>query len=191
MATKRKRKTRKRGLSSNVAGLAKRAPRRKSRRRSKGLSEAFSPAQATHSAKNMAGGAIGGFAYGFGKPAIDSATDNKLLQGAIVLGFSFLASSVMKMDAVSSGIAGAWGAEMSRKMQGLSEMNETDFADDNALDEEPEYLDEDGNPMFLAEDGNFYYLEEMNEDEEQEHLDEPMYLADGSFYPEYVNTSRY
>lgn len=194
MAT-RKRKTRKRktGLHSQ-AGLSKRgATRRRRTKRKTGLGEAFSPAQATHSAKNMAGGAIGGFAYGFGKPAIDSATDNKLIQGLVVLGASFLASSVMKMDAVSSGIAGAWGADMSRKMQGLSEMNETEFADDDALSEEPEYLDEAGNPMFLAEDGNFYYLEEMNEDEEDEHgaLDEPTFLADGNFYPEYVNTSNY
>jgi len=191
MAKKKRTRRRSTGLNNSGMSARKTTRRRSTRRRKSGLSEAFSPATATASAKGMLSGAIGGFGYGVIKPSIDQATDNKLIRSGIALGLSFLSSAVLKMDNVSSGIAGAWGFDMSRQMQGLSEMEETEFADDEMLDE-PEYLDEDGNPMFLAEDGNFYYLEEMNEDEEEEPgMGEPMYLADGSFYPEYVNTSNY
>jgi len=187
-------KRRKKRSTTLSAGLARKVSKRRTtrrRRRKTGLSEMFSPATATHSAKNMVGGAIGGFGYGMLKPALDTSIENKFAKGAIVLGASFAASAVLKMDAVSSGIAGAWGYDLSRQMQGLGEMDETEFADDDALNEEPEYLDENGNPMFLAEDGNFYYLEEMEEDTEEQEMGEPMYLADAGFYPEYVNTSNY
>ena len=190
MATKR-RKTRKRSKGLHAGALMARGKRTRRRSRKRGLSEAFSPATATASAKNMLSGAIGGFGYGLLKPAIDGATDNALVQNGLPLAASFLASAVLKMDGVASGIAGAWGYDMSRKISGMAEMN--DYVDGNVLDE-PEYMDESGNPMFLADDGNFYYLDEMNEDEM---MDEdgmsaaPVFLADGSFYPEYVNVSNY
>jgi len=187
----KKRRTRKRSLSSNVAGLSRRGvTRRRTTRRKRGLSEAFSPATATASAKGMVGGAIGGFGYGLIKPMIDSSTDSKLAQTGIALGLSFVASAVLKMDNISSGIAGAWGFDMSKQISGLQEMQDNEFADSDSLNDEPEYLDEMGEPMFLANDGNFYYLDEM-QDEDDMDLGEPMFLADSNFYPEYVNTSRY
>jgi len=193
MAT-RKRKSRKRKSNLRSGGALMSKGRRRTTRRKKGaLSEAFSPAQATASAKTMLGGAMGGFGYGIIKPSIDSATDNKLVQNGIVLGLSFVASAVLKMDSVSSGIAGAWGHEMSKKFSGLAEMNDHDYADDDSLDEDDEFMDEDGNPMYLADDGQFYYLDEMNEDDFDgldEMNDAPVYLAD-SIYPDYVNTSHY
>jgi len=194
MAT-RKRKSRKRKSSLRSGGaLMSKGRRRTTRRKKSGLSEAFSPAQATASAKTMLGGAMGGFGYGIIKPSIDSATDNKLVQNGIVLGLSFVASAVLKMDSVSSGIAGAWGHEMSKKFTGLSEMNDYDYADDDSLDEDDEFMDEDGNPMYLADDGQFYYLDEMNDNDDIDTMDEmndaPVYLAD-SIYPDYVNTSHY
>jgi len=193
MAT-RKRKSRKRKSSLRSGGaLMSKGRRRTTRRKKGGLSEAFSPAQATASAKTMLGGAMGGFGYGIIKPSIDSATDNKLVQNGIVLGLSFVASAVLKMDSVSSGIAGAWGHEMSKKFTGLAEMNDHDYADDDSLDED-EFMDEDGNPMYLADDGQFYYLDEMNDNDDIDTMDEmndaPVYLAD-SIYPDYVNTSHY
>lgn len=193
----KKRRTRKRSLSSNVAGLSRRGvTRRRTTRRKRGLSEAFSPATATASAKGMVGGAIGGFGYGLVKPMIDSSTDSKLAQTGIALGLSFIASAVLKMDNISSGIAGAWGFDMSKQISGLQDdsysMRDNEFADSYSMQDAPEYLDEDGNPMFLADDGNFYYLEEMQDEDDLDNMGEPMFLADATnFYPEYVNTSRY
>lgn len=190
MAKKGKR-TRRRSKGLHAGALMARGKRTRRRSRKRGLSEAFSPATATASAKTMLGGAIGGFGYGLLKPAIENASDNTLVKNGIFLGASFLASAVLKMDNVSSGIAGAWGYDLSRQMQGLSEMNE--YTDGDVLDE-PEYLDEAGNPMFLADDGNFYYLDEMNEDEmldDDDLADGPVFLADAGFYPEYVNVSNY
>lgn len=195
MATKKTKRPRRKSLGAGA--LMARGKRRKSRRSRKGgLSEAFSPAQATASAKTMLGGAMGGFGYGIIKPSIDSATDNKLVQNGIVLGLSFVASAVLKMDSVSSGIAGAWGHEMSKKFTGLAEMNDYNYADEDSLNEDDcDYMDEDGNPIYLADDGEFYYLDEMNEDDGDidsmdEMNDAPIYLAD-SIYPDYVNTSNY
>lgn len=189
----KKKRTRRRSTGLNQSGLSSRrrtTRRRTTRRKKSGLAEAFSPATATASAKGMLSGAVGGFGYGMVKPMIDEATDSKLIRSGIALGLSFVASAVLKMDNVSSGIAGAWGYDMSRQMSGLSEMEETEFADDDMLNDEAEYLDEDGNPMYLAEDGNFYYLEE-EEDEDDRGMSEPMFLADENFYPEYINSSNY
>jgi hypothetical protein len=194
MAT-RKRKTRKRKSSLRSGALMSAGKRRTTRRKTKsGLSEAFSPAQATASAKTMLGGAMGGFGYGIIKPSIDNATENKLAQNGIVLALSFVASAVLKMDSVSSGIAGAWGHDMSKTFTGLNDMNDHDYADSDSLDEDDEFMDEDGNPMYLADDGEFYYMDEMNEDDSDsldEMNDSPVYLADASLYPEYVNVSNY
>ena len=191
MAKKKKStRRRRRGLSG---GALMARPHRRRRSRKRGLSEAFSPATATASAKNMLMGAVGGTGYALIKPAVESATDNKIVKHGILLGASFLTSAVLKMDGISAGIAGAWAADTSKEVLGLADMNDTDFADDDVLDE-PEYLDEMGNPMYLAEDGQFYYMDEMNEDDMMDEDDlsaAPVYLADGGFYPEYVNTSNY
>jgi len=191
MAKRKKTRRRSKGLHAGALMARGRRTKRITRKKRGGLSEAFSPATATATAKTMGGAALGGFGYGFVKPAIESATENKLYQNGILLGLSFLSSAVLKMDAVSAGIAGAWGYDMSRNMQGLAEMQDHEYSSTDLMDE-PEYLDEMGEPMYLAADGNFYYMDEMQEmQEDDDDLSEPVYLADSNFYPEYVNTSNY
>ncbi|HLF52331.1 hypothetical protein [Flavobacterium sp.] len=201
MATKKKRRTRKRsmsesGLSRRVSGTRTTARRRRTRSRSKGmLSEMFSPATAQQTGKAMLSGAIAGYGVASIEPMLQGLP--KWAKHATLLGGSFLTGTVLKMPNMSVGIASAWGYSFAKDMQAMGE--DGDWADEDAMDEEPEYLDEAGNPMFLAADGNFYYLDEddemseddefMDEDDEDEMSEE--FLADDSIYPAYVNTSRY
>jgi hypothetical protein len=198
MATKRKRKTTRRKTMSE--GLSKRVRRAKGRRRSstrsKGmLSEMFNPAAATHTGKGMLGGAIAGYGYASVEPMLDGMSP--LVKGAITLGGSFVAGTILKMPNISVGIASAWGYSLAKDMQSMND--DGDWADEDSLEEEPEFLDADGNPMFLAADGNLYYLDEDDDDDymdEDEFMDEDyladQYLADeGGMYPEYVNVSDY
>jgi len=199
MRTKKRKTTHKRRKRTLSEGLSRKVSRRTHSRRKKGvLSELFSPATATATAKTMVGAGIGGYAYGIVEPTINDNISNPLGRTAVALGLSFVASSVLKMPNVSSGIAGALGYSMARKSLGLSEMNDYDYASKESLNEIPEYLDEAGNPVYLAEDGTYKYMDEMNEEEmemmdemgEPVYLAEPIYLAD-SIYPDYVNTSHY
>lgn len=202
MATRKKRRTRKRGLSENNlsrrVSRTRKGVRKRSRTRSKGmLSEMFSASSATSTGKSMLSGAIAGYGVSFAEPMLSPLP--KLTQHAIILGGSFIAGTVLKMPNISVGIASAWGYKLAKDMQGMAE--DGDWADEDSMDEEPEYLDEAGNPIFLAADGNFYYLDEnvMEEDEddgmEEEDDDEGMsqgeFLAQGGLYPDYVNVSRY
>ena len=162
---KKRRTHRKPRPMSELGRKRKTTHRRRRTTRGKGmLSELMNPATATSSAKNVISGAVGGFAASY----LDEPTKDlqPIIRGACFLGASFLASSLLKMPSVGSGIAGAYGLLLSRKMQGLSEddFEPIDYAD--PLNEEAEYLDEDGNEMFLADDGQFYYLEEMENGEE-------------------------
>jgi len=193
----KKRTTHKRRKRSLSEGLSRKVSRKKHSRRKKGvLSELFSPSTATATAKTMVGAGVGGYAYGMIEPTINENITNPLGRTAVALGLSFVASSVLKMPNVSSGIAGALGYSMARKSLGLAEMNDHDYASSSSLNEIPEYLDEAGNPVYLAEDGTYKYMDEMNEDEMLDEMGEPVYLAEpiylaDSIYPDYVNTSNY
>ncbi len=197
---RKKRAPRKRSRSLSE-GLSRKVGRKRiSRRRSsskKGiLSEMFTPATTREAAKGIISGALGGYAFGMVEPIINENIENPLARTGVALGLSFLTYSVLKMPNVSSGMAGAFGYSLAQKMSGLSEMNETAFADDESLEEYPEYLDEMGEPVYLAEDGTYQYMDEMNEDDMLDEMGEPVYLADPIYlaedlYPEYVNVSNY
>lgn len=197
MATrKRKRKsTNRKPLSQSVSKRVRRGvSKRRSASRSKmGLSEAFNPASATHTGKGMLKGAIVGYGIRSVEPLLE--TMPKWGQHATMLGASFIAGTVLKMDGVSNSIATIWGYKLANDMQGMND--DGDWADANSLEEEEEYMDEAGNPMYLADDGNFYYLDEMDEDDddmldEDDMMGEVQYLADESLpYPQYANVDNY
>jgi hypothetical protein len=197
---RKKRAPRKRSRSLSE-GLSRKVGRKRiSRRRStskKGiLSEMFTPATTREAAKGIISGAVGGYAFGMVEPIINENIENPLARTGIALGLSFLTYSVLKMPNVSSGMAGAFGYSLSKRMSGLNEMNDTAFADDESLEEYPEYLDEMGEPVYLAADGTYQYMDEMNEDDMLDEMGEPVYLADPIYlaedlYPEYVNVSNY
>ena len=182
-----KKKRAKRRPLSSAAGLSKRVkhhhPRRRPRKKGM-LSEIFDKTTATNSAKNTLSGVIGG--YGYGIVSKSTAGLSTLEQGAIAVGLSFLAGSVLKMPAIAAGVAGAYGFDLASRGV-LHEMQDHEYS--KGLEAMPEYMDEMGEPMFLAGDGELYYLHEMDEMNEMNEMNEPTYLAD--MYPDYVNVSHY
>jgi len=174
---KRKRTHRKHSRPMSELSKRRKSPvrRRKHSRRKGMLSELMNPATATQSAKAVFSGAVGGFAAGY----LDEPTQTMqpIVRGAVFLGASFLASSILKMPNVGSGIAGAYGLLLNRKMQGLADdFEQTDYAEET-LNASPEFLDENGKEMFLADDGEFYYLEEFETDEDENQMS-ANYLAE-------------
>lgn len=148
---KRKRK-RSHSASPRVHRAVKTARRRRSKRRSGGLSEMFSKTGAMHAAKDMVGGAIGGALVVPIEKGIGMAvpgTNGKMVSSLVTIGLSFVAHTMLKQPAVSAGMMGAKAAEWARTIPGLSE---ADFADDDALMDEAEFMDEDGN--LLDENGD-------------------------------------
>lgn len=181
-------------LSRKVTRSRGRSRRRKSKG---GLSEIFDKNSAMQTGKGMVSGMLGG--------AIVKGTESTMKslppwsQNLVLFAGSFVAGTMLQMPNVSAGMSGALAYKL---MDQVFPMNEDgDWADQDALDEEEEYMDEAGNPMFLADDGNFYYLEDdmmgdededmMDEDEDEDGMSEPTFLAAGIPYPSYVNTSRY
>lgn len=152
-----------------------------------GLSEAFSPAAATHTLKGMGKAAVVGYAASAVDPLLEGLP--KWGQHGVYLGASFLAGSVMKSDSISQSLAAVWAYRLGQDMMGMHE--DADWADQNALNEECEYMDEDGNPMYLDEEtGQFFYLNEDEMMSDGQLLAAP-YLADDNLYPGYINSSNY
>ena len=139
------------------SGFAVKTIRRGKRRAKKGLSEILTPAGAAAAGKNTLMGAAGG--------AAAWAADKYLLREqqpiTRILGHLALAVGgwVLGQPAVGAGAAGASTALLMEDMGGgLNEGGE--WADQDALNQLPVFLDEDGNPFALAEDGSQWYLDE-------------------------------
>lgn len=148
MATKKRRKRssapRKR-LSSGPRTKALTTARR--RRKKRGLADAFTPAAAKNAAMTMVKGGVGGVATKLLEKAAAKfvpGTMGKAASIALVLGGSFVAHAVMKQPDVSAGMAGALGYSLSSNIPGL---NDADFADEDALYDDAEFMDEYGNPL--------------------------------------------
>lgn len=198
MAHKRKRKTRSRGMSESVKARVRRTRTRTRRRSRGGLSEAFSKHKVTETAKVMAKGALIGFGVRKFKPLIDEMPE--WAKHVVPLGLSFVAGAVLNMEGVSNSIATIWGYELANELDGMHD--NYDYANPNALNDNVEYMDENGHPLVLADDGNLYYLNEdemMNDDfmdddfmDEDYDLSANTFLADGEGlpYPAYANVDR-
>lgn len=155
------------------------------RRRRGGLSEIFTHAGFKESGLgNLKALGGGGIAYGIDYMGMKDASP--LMRGLVQVGAAFVLDAGLGMKDVARGMSGAYGYTLLNDLTGgLSEdMDDTDYADEDALCEYPDALDENDNPMFLAEDGELYYLDEFELAE-----DGTMYLAESGIarmYPDYV-----
>jgi hypothetical protein len=179
MATKKRKKTttrRRRTMGANIT-LGARRRKRTTRRRKSGLSEMFSPSTATAATRSLGAAAIGGvLAAQVSRMLAKQPTYTRVTASVIA---SFLTYAVGGYPSMAAGMAGGFAATESEPM--LAKMlnddddgNEYDYADANALNEMPVYLNEDGEAIYL------------NEDDEME-LAEEIYLnEDDSIYPAYA-----
>lgn len=176
----------------------KSAPTMTRRRRSKkrGLSELFTPATATAAAKVIGSAAVGGLIAGAANKVL--AKQNMLTRYGIQFAGSFLTYSVVGMPNMAAGMAGAFAALESQGF--VNKLLAEEFADENAINELPDMMNENGEPLTLAQDenGNVVYLNEATgevtlaeevylQDDMQTYLQDNMqtYLQDG-IYPVYA-----
>lgn len=180
-APRKRRRSRRKGLRAmSESGLSRRGKRRTTRRRRRGMSEAFTVGTVKETGKAILSGAVGGFGAGALIPKMlgkYNTPGGSLIAHTVA---SFLTGAVLGWQNVGAGIAGAYGS----KLASGSMAENYNYANQDALNEMPDAMDEDGNAMYLADDGNFYYLEE---------LQDAMELAAGNdnAYPDYVNSSMY
>lgn len=173
-------------------GAKVKTKKRKTTRKKKGfLGEFFSPAGIKEAGKSSVSGFFGG---GLGKvvDAIIPADTNEFVKllihgtGVVALGAG------LGMPKMAAGWAGGYGWATAEKLEKrlLAEMDDTNYAEDDVLEDCPDGMDENGNAMYLAEDGNFYYLEDFELAD-----DGNMYLAasfqSNDMYPQYVNSSQF
>lgn len=170
-----------RRLKEVSLSAAKKAVRKRRRVKKGGqLSEMLSPERAKMSASALISGAVGGAAINAASVLIPKKWGN----GARVvtnLSLSFITGVVLNMPNVSAGMAGATAFEMlNKKFLGESEedmetMEETDFVNEDLLEEMPLYLDENGTELMEDDGGNLVSLAEKNyiqlQDETPEYLD--------------------
>jgi hypothetical protein len=166
MAKTRKRKrTPVKSAAPRINRAVKTARRRRTKR--SGLADAFTPSSAKAAAMDMVKGSLGGLATAViekGMSKIATGTNAKLLTtGAVLLG-SFITHAVMKQPSVSSGMMGAQAYQWSKEIPGLND--DAEFADEDALADEPDAFAEDGTPLYLNEGGELVSMEEMEFAEE-------------------------
>jgi hypothetical protein len=137
----------------------KTAIRRRKRSRS-GLSELFSPTTAKNSIKSTIAAFGGGLLARKASQLATTVTggNNPLMMQLLLAGVGGLVMhSVLNSPNLSSGFVGGVAALNSQQL-GLGE-DEVSFADDDSLEEEPLFLDEDGNEMMLNEFDEFEYVD--------------------------------
>ena len=136
----------------------KTAIRRRKRNKS-GLGELFSPTTAKNSIKNSIAAFGGGLLARKASQLATTVTggSNPLMIQLLLAGVGGLVMhSVLNSPNLSSGFVGGIAAINSQQL-GLGE-DEVSFADDNSLEEEPLFLDEDGNELMLNEFDEFEYV---------------------------------
>lgn len=165
------------------------------------LSEFFKPAEFKTAAK----GSLNGFIGGGGAAVLDHllpADTNEFMRFIAHAGASVLVGGGLGYHKIGAGWAGGYAYSVTDRLitKGMSEMENTNYADDDSMSEYPDALDEGGNPLFLAEDGNFYYMEdyELADDGETLVLSDnasPYALSesfqDYNMYPRYSQSSQY
>ena len=189
---KRKHSRRRRGMAD---GMASKVRRRRSTRKGGLLSaSAFNSSNLMASGREIVGGGIGGF---IGGKLYHYTASYSPFQKLLAFGGTAMASHMFGYKNMASGIAGAYGFAVATGQPGMSEgeMEDNEFADDDALSEMADGMDESGNPMFLAADGNYYYMHELEEGEmEEDEMEEDESMSAqllASSYPDYVNVSGY
>lgn len=131
--------------------------RRRSRRKSGGLSDMFNPTIAMHSAKTTLAAGGGGLLAMVVNKSVLPPTAGKVAKIGTALVGGFIASA-FGMASVGAGFTGGLMALTFQNGLLAEDMQETEFADENVLADQPIFMDEDGNPMFLNDgDGQPYY----------------------------------
>jgi hypothetical protein len=175
----KKRRTRRRKTMREGGAVLSRRRRSPRRRRARGLSESIagiSKGTIGETFRSGVSGFVGGMAGNWLSKTIapESRTGEFFLNAGLAFGACF-----MGLPNTGAGVMGAYGQRVADRLRkGLREGAE--FADDESLNEEPLFLDEDGNAMYLnEEDGNFYY---MSEDGAYYLAEDAEYLADHATY---------
>lgn len=129
--------------------------KRKTKKRRKPLSKGFlsdlvNPTIAMNAGKTVGSGAAGGIA-GLAIHKLLPVATGKFMR-VIIAGISGYGAAVFGYPNIG---AGATGAQLALAFQNGfmgDDMEENEFADDEALSEMPVYLDEDGTPFVMEED---------------------------------------
>lgn len=166
MATKKPTKRRRRKALS-----APSRRRRSSGGRRKGLlADIMNPTIAMNSAKSTLAAAGGGMAAVTCNKVIFAPTTGKMMRVGTALVGGFLASA-FGMPSVGSGFTGGLFALTFQNGlmadDGMEE--ETEFADENVLADQPIFLDENDNPMVLEEGEGEPYYRYLSEEELMEY----------------------
>jgi hypothetical protein len=205
MKMKRKKTTRNRKRTMRELSAAPRRMRIRSRKRTKrGLSELFSPETARAAASVVSAGALGGALAGGAHKII--ANQKNLVRFGLEGAASFLTYAVLNKPSMAAGMAGAFAALELQPIYTKFLNEDASFADDDAINTMPMFMNEDGDPLTLAADdmGTPVYLNEatgettpvsdvyLNEDGIYLNEDGIYLNEDDQIYPTYgANTTLY
>lgn len=200
----KRKKTTKRKRSMREMSAAPKRMRMRTRRRSKrGLSELFSPETARAAATVVSSGALGGAMAGGAHKII--ANQKNLVRYGLEGAASFLTYAVLNKPSMAAGMAGAFAALELQPIYTKFLNEDADFAEADAINELPMFMNEAGEPLTLSADemGTPVYLNEATGEatpvsevyleEDSVYLEEDsVYLEEDSIYPQYgANTIMY
>ena len=200
---KRKKTTKRKRLTRPMSAAPKRMRMRTRRRSKSGLSELFSPETARAAATVVSSGALGGAMAGGAHKII--ANQKNLVRYGLEGAASFLTYAVLNKPSMAAGMAGAFAALELQPIYTKFLNEDTDFAEADAINELPMFMNEAGEPLTLSADdfGTPVYLNEATGEatpvsevyleEDSVYLEEDsVYLEEDSIYPQYgANTIMY
>lgn len=161
----RKRRTKAKRRSPRRMGDGRATARRRTRRRSrrKGMSEVFTSGGVKKGAKSTLIG-IGG---GVVAKGIDLVSDNEIVKGGLSLVIAF-AASAMGAEHFGAGLAGGWafGATDRLEKKFMSDFNNANYTDEDALNDYPDALSDDGIPLYLGDDGYYYFSDDFHKNDD-------------------------
>ena len=196
---KRKKTTKRKRATRPMSAAPKRMRTR--RRAKRGLSELFSPETARAAATVVSSGALGGAMAGGAHKII--ANQKNLVRYGIEGAASFLTYAVLNKPSMAAGMAGAFAALELQPIYTKFLNEDADFAEADAINELPMFMNENGDPLTLSADnsGTPIYLNEATGEatpvsevyleEDSVYLEEDsVYLEEDSIYPQYgANTN--
>lgn len=140
----------KRKSHTKVRRVTVHKPMKSHRRKRKSHGLSAGKTQLTSSLMASGGGAVGGYLASMVNGMLPDKIGT-IGRIAIGIGFGVVSQQFLNAPNVGSGIVGGMLA-LNNPTKGLGE-----FAEDDALSEEPLYLSEMGEELTLGEDGNYYY----------------------------------
>lgn len=160
MATKKPTHKRRRRKALSASPTRRRTSHRKG-----GLADMFNPTVAAHSFKSTLGAGAGGLGAMIVHKSILPPTAGKVAKIGTALVGGFIANA-FGMSAIGNGFAGGMMAlAFQNGLLADDDMQETEFADEDTLSDQPVFLDEAGEPMFLNDGGGEPFYQYLNEEE--------------------------